>query len=383
MSKSLDVKLIRSLADLEPHAKAWDELVARLPEQSVIDSHAWISTFLERRLSPEKQWCCLLAYDGSELVGVLPLIISSRHICGLPRKQISAPTDAHTRSVSLVAAPGKEARVIESFLSSLNKVDPKWYSVYLERIPAASPLIQYFDQGARGMPAFHEFFNMGVYLPTIGHFADFRSSLKKSFRTNLTTAANRLNRYENVYYEILEGEKAKPTDLERFMKVEVVNWKGQVGSAIIQSSDLIEFYSQLANRLARRGWLEWHFLVAEGKTIAGNLAIKCGRTLFIWKLGYDEDYAKCSPGTMLFEQVVKRAFESNEIDKIDLITDPLWAKSWHMQKREFHNLWICPNRLMPFVVNILPRRIKSRLRQIPVLRKAVQRAQRLLRKTGS
>ena len=383
VTKLLNVKLIRALSDLELHAAAWDNLVASLPEQMPFSSHAWIATFLQYRLSPERQWCCMLAYEGSELVGVLPLIITPCRVCGFPSHQLQNPKGAHTRSVGLVAAPGKEAEVVESFLSSLDRVDPKWCSVYFEQIPASSPLIQNLDHGVHGMQSFHEFNNMGAYLPTIGNFDDFRSSLKKSFRTNLTTATNRLNRYKNFNYEFLEGEKANPADLERFMKVEVINWKGQAGSAIIQSSDLIEFYSQLANRLARRGWLEWHFLMTEGKTIAGNLAMRCCRTLFIWKLGYDEDYAKCSPGTLLFEQVIKRAFESNEIDKIDLISDPLWARNWHMQRREFHNLWIYPKRMMPFVVHILPKKIKNRLRQIPMLRKTAQRARNLFKKTDS
>jgi CelD/BcsL family acetyltransferase involved in cellulose biosynthesis len=367
MLRPIDVKFIRSMADLEPHADAWDKLVNCQPEQLPFNSHAWIATFLQNRLLPREQWCCMLAYEGSELVGVLPLIIAPYKIPGFGRRQLQNPKGAHTRSVGLVAAPGKEAEVIESFLSSLNRVDPRWYSVYFERIPASSPIIRYLDKNTRGLLAFHKFVNMGSYLPTTGNFDDFRSSLRKSFRTNLTTASNRLSHYKDVHYEFFDGERARPAGLERFMKVEEANWKGQVGSAIIQSADLIDFYSQLAKRLAGRWWLEWHFLEAEGKTIAGNLAIRCCRTLFIWKLGYDEDYAKCSPGTMLFEQVVKRAFESSEIDKIDLISDPSWAKNWQMQRREFHDLWIYPRRIMPFVFNILPKRFKSKLRKIPIL----------------
>jgi len=383
MSEPLDVKFVRSLIDLEPHAEAWDELVARLPDQLPFSSHAWTATFFQYRLSPGEQWCCLLAFEGSELVGVLPLIIGRCKILGLTRCQLHNPKDAHTRSVGLVAAPGKEAKVVESFLSSLNKVDPGWYSLYLERIPASSPLIQYFDQNARGMLAFHEFVNMGAYITTKGNFDDFRSGLSRNFRNNLSKHVNKLNSYKDVNYEFLEEEKATSADLERFMKVEVANWKGQAGSAIIQSSDLINFYSQLADRLTKRGWLEWHFLMAEGKTIAGNLAIRCGRNIIVWKLGYDEDYAKCGPGTLLYEQAIKRAFTCNTIDKIDLTTDPVWANNWKMQKREFHNLWIYPNRLMPFVANFLPQKIKDRLRQIPVLRKGVQHARSLFQKTGS
>jgi hypothetical protein len=379
MSKTIDVKLIRSLEDLGPHAEAWDKLVGRQPEQIPFNSHAWIATYLQKRLTDKDRWCCMLAYEGSELIGVLPLIITPRKVFGFSRWQLQNPKGAHTRSVGVVVEPGKEAEIIESFLLSLNKVIPNWHSAYFERIPASSPLIRYLDQGAGGVLAFHEFCNLGAYLPTIGNFDNFRAGLKKSSRTNLTTASNRLSRYKDVHYEFFTGETAKPADLERFMKVEVANWKGDAGSAIIQSQDLVDFYYQLADRLSGRCWLEWHFLAAEGKTIAGNLAIRCCRSIFIWKLGYDVDYAKCSPGNMLFEQVVKRAFESSEIDKIELISDPLWAKTWQMQRREFHNLWIYPARPIPYVLNIAPKILKNRLKRVPLLQKAVQQLHSLFR----
>jgi hypothetical protein len=383
MSSSLTLKLIRSLDELEPYSEAWDNLVNRRPEHLPMDSHAWITTFLECRISPADNWCCMLAYEGSQLMGVLPLIIRKHKWAGIIRSELSNPRDAHTRSVSLAVAQERENEVIELFLSSLNEVTPDWRSIYFERIPVSSPLIKHLDNHSRGILKYHELFQKGAFIDTTGDYNDFRTAMKKSLRGNLKTHANRLKAYDNVHYEFLEKENAKPEYLERFMNVEVSNWKGKAGSAIIQSPEVVEFYTRLVNRLAKRGWLEWHFLAAEGKTIAAGLAIRCGGNLVLWKSGYDEDYSRSSPSSLLLEQIIIRAFESDNINKIEFISDPIWSYDWPIEIRDFHNLWIYPARPVPFVANILPKRIKSKLRQIPILRQAVQRVRALLKNTDS
>lgn len=383
MISNIKVEHINSLETLKQYADAWDELVVNDSMQLPFNSYSWIATFLEFRLNTDEEWVCLLAFEERELVGVLPLIIVSGKVMGGTRKFFHSPNDGHTRAVSLAVSPGKEIPVIEAFLSNLGQVDSKWYSLYFERIHAVSHILNKVDQSSGKNRVCREFVNVGAYLPTVGSFDDFRKGLKKSFRTNLNTANNRLNRNQNVYYDFLRGDKATEAELGRFMNVEVSGWKGRTGSAIIKSHELIDFYNTLTKRLSQRGWLEWHFLMAEGKTIAGNLAIKCGSKLYIWKLGYDEEFAKCSPGTLLFEEVVKCAFESDEISQIDLITDPPWAENWQMQKMDFLNLWIYPPGLLPLVADVFPKRLRGTLRQVPFLRHTVQRIRSLIHGTTS
>jgi len=378
MTGNIIVEHISSLEALKRYADAWDKLAVIDSEQLPFNSFSWISSFLEYRLNADEQWVCLLAFEENELIGVLPLIITSGKVMGVNRKFFHSPNDGHTRSVSLVVFPGKELSVIEAFLSNLIRVEPNWYSLYFERIQASSHLMEEINQCSGKNQVFFDFVNVGSYLPTDGSFDDFRKSLKKSFRSNLNTANSRLSRSQNVYYEFLRSDEATEDQLERFMKVEVAGWKGRVGSAIIKSQELIDFYMTLTKRLSQKGWLEWHFLMAEGKTIAGNLAVRCGRKLFILKLGYDEEFSKCSPGTLLFEQVVKYAIESDNISQIDLITDPPWAKNWQTRKMDCFNLWIYPPGFIPLMVDILPRRLRKALRQVPFLRDAVQRIRSLI-----
>ena len=163
------------------------------------------------------------------------------------------------------------------------------------------------------------------------------------------------------------------------MKVEAAGWKSRAGSAILMSPKLIAFYQALTSRLADRGKLEWHFLSAEEKTIAAHLAVRCGRSLVLWKIGYDEEFAQCAPGSILLKHTIKRAFESGEIDEVNLVTNQSWHSNWKPHQRPYYDLWIYPLRPLPVIVGGLPKQSRIVLRRVPILRSVVRAVGRVLR----
>src|SRR5437899_1871656 len=79
--------------------------------------------------------------------------------------------------------------------------------------------------------------------------------------------------------------------------------------------------------------LEWRFMTGDGSTTAANLAIRMPKSLVIWKLGYNDTYPRCSPGSILFEELVKREIGARTIDEINLTTDQPWYDNWEMRRR--------------------------------------------------
>ena len=61
-----------------------------------------------------------------------------------------------------------------------------------------------------------------------------------------------------------------------------------------------------------RGWLGWLFLSVDGKTIAAYMAMRCCRSLVLWKTGYDEAYAEYGPGSLVTERAIQRATINNQ-----------------------------------------------------------------------
>ena len=90
----VDVHVVTSLDQLGEHAEAWDRLAMASADRLPMLSHAWVSSFLEHRTVDGSPWQCFFAYEGAELVGVLPLVGERGGV--LPRMQ--GPADSHTAS---------------------------------------------------------------------------------------------------------------------------------------------------------------------------------------------------------------------------------------------------------------------------------------------
>ncbi len=320
---------IDDLAALEPHAQAWNRLCLEARHCNPQQSHAWVATHLEHRLEPGQAWCCFLAWEDDRLIGVLPLI------AGSTARTLQAPQDPHTHTGDAVLAPGREAIALAPLLAAAARRYPKHIRIEFPRLAADSPTPAACTAGPSGWKATVRYAGSGYYLPIQGSFDHYRASLSGNFRSNLNKAARKLGKLPHVTTEFLSGAAASPELLPRFMEVEARSWKGTEGTAILNSPSEVAFYRTLVRRLAAAGWLEWHLLNAGEKTIAANLAVRFNSAVVVWKLGYDAGYAKCSPGSMLFERLVRHAYDSGAIREINLLTDYAWYQQWRMQPRPY------------------------------------------------
>ncbi len=363
----LRIELVQSLEGLAAHVDAWDRLALEAPQNLPAISSAWVTAFYEHQLQKSESWCCFFVYDRKDLVGVLPIVITPNRLLGLKRPRLRTPQNNHVYSVDFVVAGGRESEIIPYLLSAVDRVEPSRFCLGLIRLPDTSPTLSVLESGVAGMSVVREYDGKGSYVSVIGNYGEYRSRLSINFRNNLRKMKNKISRLPNVKTVFLSGTEATEKDLQHFLEVEASGWKGRGGSAILMSPSLSAFYRSIVRRLARLGWLEWHFLQTEEKIIAAQLAVKMGRTLTVVKIGYDEEYAWCSPGNYLFERTVERAFESGDTDDINCLTDMPWHRKWKMKQRDYYNLWIYPRRPIPLLFGAGGRKIKNALRRTPGL----------------
>jgi len=161
----------------------------------------------------------------------------------------------------------------------------------------------------------------------------------------------------------------------------MASWKGREGTAIKCSEQMSSFYSTLVNRLYESGWLEWHILRTEGRAIAVNLAIHVQQGILLWKLGYDDAYAKCSPGGMLFQKLLERVFPVSEIAEINLLTDAKWYDNWNMARREYREIrFYHTKRLRSVLLGLIPDQLMTIARKNDLLRSTVRQIKKYLKK---
>lgn len=385
----MEVHGAHTFEELDMHAQAWDRLSSDAPQRTPVLSHAWVSSYLEHLLKPGEKWFCLFAYEGKELVGVLPIIIGPKQsaLCG--GKRFHAPSDPDVRTGDILAAQGREPEVAAALLDGFTRMEPAYAVLRLNKLPPESPSLQVMRDGFGGYRILKEQTGYGSFLRIGGNHETYMASLSSNFRSNLKRTNNRLARLGSNETLFLTGSDITEEHMQQFFDLEASGWKGQAGSAILCSKPHTAFFTSLVRKLHARGMLEWHFLKVEGKLLAGHLAVRMGDKLTIWKLAYDEEHAQCAPGNLLFERLVHRSFADGTTE-IDLVTNFTWYSKWRMQERPYHDLIISSPRLAHYLGNVAAlkasagfRLLRERVKKSPRLSAVAYRVRDLVRGAGS
>jgi hypothetical protein len=255
---------------------------------------------------------------------------------GVDVHALRTPRDDHTQIGDLLLASVDDLDAVPAVLSAVAREFPDAPYLEIYHCPASSLLLTALRSDA--LPGPHTWYedSYGAYLPVPADFASYRNSLSKNFRNNLNKATNKVAHLRDVAFRFTGGRTTSQEDFADFLTVEASGWKGQAGSAISKSPRLVEFYTTLVRRLGEVGWLEWQFMTGDGCTLAANLAIRMPKSLIIWKLGYNDAYSRCSPGSMLLEELVKREVAERAIEEINLTSNLPWYDNWQMRRRGYY-----------------------------------------------
>jgi len=121
--------------------------------------------------------------------------------------------------------------------------------------------------------------------------------------------------------------------LEEAFQVEASGWKGHKGTAL--ASDLLRqsFYRRYAAAACEKGILRLSLLRIGGRAAAMQFAVEWGKRFWLLKIGYDEEFSRCSPGTLLMLETLRyaagRGLQSYEFLGV---VEP-WLAAWTKQVR--------------------------------------------------
>ncbi len=114
---------------------------------------------------------------------------------------------------------------------------------------------------------------------------------------------------------------ADPDAVQRFLDLESTGWKRQSGTALASSPSDAGFFRAICERFREAGRLELLELRAGGAPVAAKCNLRSGEGSFAFKIGYDEAYAKFSPGVQL-ELANLRRFHLSGASWMDSCAEP-------------------------------------------------------------
>jgi CelD/BcsL family acetyltransferase involved in cellulose biosynthesis len=153
-------------------------------------------------------------------------------------------------------------------------------------------------------------------------------------RSDLRRAERRAAELGEVSYETLSP---RPAELERLLEevigVEAAGWKGRAGTALAHDPTRWAFFRRYALAASSRGILRLCFLRIDGRAAAVQLAVETADRFWLLKQGYDERFARCSPGSLLVRETIRYAATRGLRSYEFLGNAESWIRPWTQTAR--------------------------------------------------
>lgn len=105
--------------------------------------------------------------------------------------------------------------------------------------------------------------------------------------------------------------------LDDFIALELRGWKGRAGTAVAQQADVQAFMRNAVGALGAAGQVQIDRLQLDGRTIAASILLRSGSAAWFWKITYDEEAARASPGVQLTLELTHALLADRTIGRTD------------------------------------------------------------------
>jgi CelD/BcsL family acetyltransferase involved in cellulose biosynthesis len=114
----------------------------------------------------------------------------------------------------------------------------------------------------------------------------------------------------------------EPDAFDDFLRIEASGWKGHKGTALAAQAGHADFFRAVCSAYARNGRLQLLELAAAGRAVALKCNLVTNGTVFCFKIAYDAEYARYSPGLQLERDMVDLFHSRTELSSMDSCATP-------------------------------------------------------------
>lgn len=377
--KKMSVVLLDDPSMLEDHKEAWDELTMRAAEPNPF-YESWMLLPALRRLGSENVRVALVYArnsarpDGMPLLcGLFPLEFSPRYK-GLPVEVLRLWQHTYCSLSTPLLRYDCARETLMAFFD------------WIER--AGAPLIEFQCAGADG-PFHHALIDVinqraslsfvsdahtrAMFRPRSDFDSYLRAAASREHRKDMRRKEKRLSDMGRIRYSSLECDEELHEWIEEFLELESAGWKGRNRSALACEDASREYFIEIVSEAYRRGKLDMLALRLDGRPIAMKCNFLAGSGSFAFKIAFDEDFARSSPGVLLELENLRRLHRESEVQWMDSCaraTHPMVNRLW-LDRRAIQTTLISSGSatgdlivsLMP-LVRWLHRRLRKPLREI-------------------
>src|SRR5499426_730247 len=351
----MSVVVINDLTALEKYVPAWEDLAANAIEPNAF-YEPWMMMPAIRAFGAGRrlQFALVLANEPGRhdraplLCGIFPLE-QQNHYQGLGRKLPFKTLRLWKHKYCYLCTPlvreGYGQQVIAAFFDWLDAGSHDCSLMEFRFIAGDglfnSLLIDYFERHAK-LHYISMYFLRAMFRPAIDADTYICAALSAKHRKMIRRQERQLSEIGRLEYDELSPDDDVAVWIEEFLRLEASGWKGRENSAIASNESDRSYFESIAKEAFRRGRLSMLALRLDGRPIAYKCDFPAGRGMFTFRIAFDENYARNSPGMLLEIENVRQLHARSQTDWVDSCNDSFSSM--------FNRLWPARRTILDVVV---------------------------------
>jgi CelD/BcsL family acetyltransferase involved in cellulose biosynthesis len=358
--------VVRDVRELETFALPWMALARDAADANVFYEPWWLLPSL-RYLHPGREILFLLMFapdpdcpaGPEKLCGMFPFELASNYR-GLPCRVLRLLRPKYNRLCTPLVHREFVTECVDALLD------------WAERNPEGAPLVEFRFITGEGRVAqeLHQQISerqwtvfqsectiRALFKPMASAELYLERALRPKHRKEFRRIEKRLSEMGPTEYRCLEPRgDAKPW-INSFLELESSGWKGQSGSSLASQEETRRFFEEAALGAHRHGQFMMLGLFHRNRPIALKCNFFSGNGAAAFKIAFDEDYGRYSPGMLLEIENVRRLHDMREIAWMDSTAEAqhfMINRLW-IDRRTVETLVVSANRAWGnFIVSSFP-----------------------------
>ncbi len=303
----------------------WRELADRAAEPNPFFDPDFVLP-AARRLGEWDEVALIRVLDGEDWIACLP-VRHYRRWHRLPLPRLATWLHIYCLLGTPLVAAGRESESVEAILAEMRAAKGTAFAG-IEWVSADGALADALGEAAPEAIPFDRFTRATLIRRPSGDYLEghVKSKDRRDFRRRARLLAEELGEEPQLVDRTME-----PAAIDTFLELEASGWKGREGTALASIPGHAELMHETARTFADRGAFSLVFLEAAGKAIAARCSFVAGGVDFCFKIAYDEDFRRFSPGRELELRWIDRFHADKSLEWLDSCTDPrndLYNRLW-------------------------------------------------------
>ncbi len=227
-----------------------------------------------------------------------------------PLPHLRAFLSLHSYLSGILVDRDEAERAIQAFFQFFCNKKATWHGVRFDYLSVDSPqadLIAGVSEKFASPWQEQERMYRAIFVPSEGGNAYIQTQYSSDRRKNIRRMRRLLEEKGNVRWSALFGAEVGEGNIEHFLEVEHMGWKGEEGTSLRSRPSHEAFFREMVQGFREGKRLFFTEMCLDDAVIASTSNLISGRTGFAFKVGYHPGYARMSPGVLNEVEFIQRA----------------------------------------------------------------------------